>query len=183
MSRASFFSLFILIWSGGVFAQQNSFDRGARYYHRSDFEKAAKVYEEAAKSYADPRFRYNLGNTLFRLGNTADALKQYQLVNRESRDSGFRAMAMFNTGVVLQHTGAIHEAVAAYRKALLLAPQDTAIRKNLQLLMTTLARNQSSTPPPPSKKQPDLQSLRTRETDLQKKLIKKQSSPATEKDW
>jgi len=183
-NRQHLFLFSFLCSCSGLFAQQNTFEKGARYYHRSDFEMAANVFEKGATTYNDPRFRYNLGNALFRQGLSSDALQQYQLVFRESNDSALKASALYNSGVVLQHTGALQEAVAAYRQALLFAPKDSSIRKNLQLLMTALARNRSSTRPPQPQKQPDLQSLRTEETKLQKKLLKKQAKPALpEKDW
>lgn len=168
-------------------AQSDVFEKGAYYYQRSDFGKAAAFYQKGISQGKDARLYYNLGNCFFRLGKTKEALQQFDFGWKYTKDLSLQSSCLYNKGVILHQTGRLEEAVENYKKALLLTPDDASVRKNLQLGLTQLHARQNRSSLPPERRTTNtlnLQELRTQEMELQKRIQKKNSRPdISDKDW
>ena len=120
---------------------------GNRAYRHSDYERAAARYREAlANGRDDARLRYNLGIALLRLGETA-AARQHLSKALEARSPELRARAFYNLGNAIA-VGAsageeLRDAIDAYRRSLLLKPDQQDARWNLELAMQRLRKLES----------------------------------------
>jgi Ca-activated chloride channel homolog len=205
--------LFILAFSSGItcLSQTTNIVKGNRFYKDSAFDKAEEQYRKSISKKPTSAAQYNLGNTLYQKQKTEEAIQQFDETANSATDADVKAKALYNKGVVYHRNNKLDEAIAAYKDALRLTPDDAEIRKNLQIaLMAKRQQNpeqkpkeqkkkqeppkeekkkQEQKPPPPpkiSKKQAEqyLKSLNEKERQLQEKMQKKRPVPdQPEKDW
>lgn len=128
-----------------------------RAYRRGDYARAAERYRSALDRAADdaPRLRYNLGTSLLQLGELNAARGQLGAA-LAAQSPELRARAFFNLGNAharddsADRVESLREAIAAYRRALLLDPDDDDARWNLELAMRRLEEERSQGLPGPS---------------------------------
>ncbi len=124
-------------------------------------------YRAALDRAADeaPRLRYNLGTSLLQLEELEAARGQLGAA-LEAQSPELRARAFYNLGNAHARDGSadrvenLRDAIAAYRRALLLDPDDDDARWNLELAMRRLEEERSQglpgpTQSPPATQQPD----------------------------
>lgn len=125
---------------------------GSRLYREGEYARAAEAYREArARGDRSARTRYNLGTALLRLERYAEARGHLEAA-AAAGDSTVRQRASYNAGnaelepVFRGRTPeparreALSRAVARYRAALLLAPDDLDAKWNLELAQRLLER-------------------------------------------
>lgn len=102
-------------------------------FQKGDYQKAMVHYLEALedRNFADLLY-YNLGNLYFSLGEPETAKEAWDLVE-PGTDTELLYRIFFNTGLYYYEKGLYPEAYHAYRKALILRPQDTDAKINLEL--------------------------------------------------
>ncbi len=140
---------------------------GNRAFRRGDYVGAMERYRAALAAAADdaPRLRYNLGTSLLQAGELEEARQQLGTA-LEAQSPELRARAFYNLGNAhAQYSSAdrvesLRAAIAAYRRALLLDPNDEDARWNLELAMRRLEEERSQglsgpTPSPAAATQPD----------------------------
>ena len=177
-------------------------------YQKGDFQKAIQDYYQALKK--DPGSNtavYNLANALEKANQPDQAVQQYDQLIHDTRNPQLQSAAYYNKGVTLAKEKKLPDAIASFKKSLILEPDDVAARENLQKAINELkkqqqqqqqskqsARNQQKEP---SKSQPRnknslsrqrveqlLNALRDQEKELQKKLQQQKTSVVQpEKDW
>lgn len=127
---------------------------GNRAYRDGDYERAAELYREAlADGRDDARLRHNLGIALLRLGEVA-AARQHLSKALEARSPELRARAFYNLGNAMAVAASdrasagdgLREAIEAYRRSLLLKPDQEDARWNLELAMRRLQKLESLPP-------------------------------------
>ncbi len=133
-------TLFVFIFfSVNGFSQNvnNYIEKGNQFYQQKDFENAAKEYQTALNKSdgKNAAANFNLGNTFFKKGNSKDALKFYEQILANSNNKELQQNALYNKGVVYQKENKLPEAIEAYKKALLLNPNDEDARQNLQRIL------------------------------------------------
>jgi Ca-activated chloride channel homolog len=198
-----------LVYSFNCVAQTGDIMKGNRYYKDSAYDKAEEMYRKSISKKPTPSAQYNLGNTLYKKQKSDEAIKQFTATVAETDDEEVKAKALYNKGVVHHRNNQLEDAIAAYKQALRLSPDDAEIRKNLQLALRNQQQKnpeqkpkeqkkkeekpkeeekKKKQPPPPklSKKQAEqyLKSLSEKERQLQEKMQKKVGVPSQpEKDW
>jgi Ca-activated chloride channel family protein len=127
-------------------------ERGNRAYRSGDYEKAEERYRAALRRAGpDERLQYNLGTTLFQLGQSPEArLLLESALTAQSPE--LRARAFYNLGNVLAQSGTASEvnlpaAIEAYRRSLLLEPGRDDVRWNYELALQRLERLEQSRQP------------------------------------
>jgi Ca-activated chloride channel homolog len=192
------------------FSQTANIVKGNRYYKDSAFDKAEEEYRKSISKKPTPAAQYNLGNTLYQKQKTEEAIQQFDETASSATDAEVKAKALYNKGVVYHRNNKLDEAITAYKEALRLTPDDAEIRKNLQLALMAMRKQnpeqkpkeqkkkeekpkeenkkKEKQPPPPkiSKKQAEqyLKSLSEKERQLQEKMQKKRPIPSQpDKDW
>jgi Ca-activated chloride channel family protein len=120
---------------------------GNSLYHKRKFEDALGRYR-AAQRPGDPRPDFNSGDALYRLDNLDEAAQKFQRLAEDPKmPPQARSAAYYNLGDALVRKQDYAGAVAAYRRAVLLAPKDRDSRENLAVALRMLKH-----PPPPKKK-------------------------------
>ena len=194
----------LLFFTTSLFSQntnEKGVAKGNELYRTNDFKGASDAYLEVLKGdNKNTAATFNLANSLFRQQQYAEAAKQWEALTTSS-DPQLQAKAWYNKGVSeirLQNT---EQAIASFKKSLMLNNNDEATRENLQLALNELnkqkqnpnksTQNKQPTPPQnkqqPSKKQAEqqLNMLREEEKRLQKEVQQKKfrQDMGEEKDW
>ena len=134
-----------------VNAQQSdkAIRKGNEYYKMKQYDQARNEFSKIAETdslYETAQF--NLANTLYRLGKKDEALKIFDRIQADVKDSGFLSNLSYNEGVVYSSENDLEESIDAYQKALLLNPQDQQARDNLQKALLELKKKNE----PPEKR-------------------------------
>jgi len=120
---------------------------GNRLYGKRQYQDALARYRQAQRQ-DDARPDFNSGNAFYRLEDYDEAAERFQRLAEDQRSPrGLRAAAFYNLGDVLVRKQDYAGAVAAYRRAVVLAPQDADARHNLAVALRLLKN-----PPPPKQK-------------------------------
>jgi len=179
-------------------------EQGNKLYKEEQFDKAAEAYGKVlAKTPKSSIANYNLGNTLYRKNNAAEAEKMFDATIDNSDDKKIVSDAWYNKGVTLTQQKKLEESIEAYKQALRLNAADTLARENLVRALRELKKKQQQEQdekkkqkeqqekkkeqPKMTKQQVQqlLQALQEQEKKLQQKMQKmKIPSPSQpEKDW
>jgi Ca-activated chloride channel family protein len=119
---------------------------GNRLYNKRQFTQALERYR-AAQRPGDMRPDFNAGDALYRLEDLDEAAQKFQRMADDPKvPREARAAAYYNLGDVLVQKQDYAGAVAAFRRAVVLAPQDRDSRDNLAVALRMLKH-----PPPPKK--------------------------------
>lgn len=115
---------------------------GMEAEEKGDYETALKQYELAQKDFpSSAQLDFNRGHALHKLGRNEEAKQAFE--KALEHDKGELANKIhFNLGNVLAALDKKREAIAEYRQALRVKPNDTHARHNMEVLLKNL-------PPPP----------------------------------
>jgi Ca-activated chloride channel family protein len=117
-------------------------DEGRRQYTQGDHPAALKSFESAAASRpADSAAAFNLADALYKNGKYDEAAALFSSLGGKT-DSGLAGPARYNLGNSLFQKQDFQGAVRAYRDALRLMPGDADTRRNLELALRELKRQQ-----------------------------------------
>ncbi len=199
-------SISVLAFHSFVQAQQvDDIIREANdFYKQGEYDLAKKAYEDAlAKDSSNVIAKFNLANTIYRLGKTEDAVKSFDELAFKGRDADSKAKSYYNKGVALTNQKKLEESIDAYKNALRQDPNDKEARENLQKALLELKKK---TPPPPKKEdqkkkqqqnkqqqskmnqkeaEQKLKLLEQKEKELQQRLQQQKSKTGSggKKDW
>jgi len=200
-------SLFLMVTSIIVIAQPENatIAKGNKLYKEGKFEEAIAAYQQALQQNPENiTAKYNLAAARFRSSKFEEAQKDYEGVLEKTGDSKLKQKATYNNGVALTKQTKLDESIEAYKKALLLNPQDADTRFNLQKALEERhkqnkakeqpqqqkkqeKKKEPQKQPPASRKQIEqwMQSLRQKEQEVQQKMQqnKNRSVNKPEKDW
>jgi Ca-activated chloride channel family protein len=140
---------------------------------------------------------FNLGNTLYRKNNAADAEKMFESTIGNSEDKRMLSDAWYNKGVSLTQQKKLEESIEAYKQTLRFNPSDTLARENLVRALRELKKKQQQEQDEKKKKKEEqekkkeqpkmtkqqvqqlLQALQEQEKKLQQKCKNQVPSPAS----
>ena len=109
-------------------------DEGLDYYRNQEFEAAKNYYESIIlESDNNPEAQLGKGSSSFQLGDYDSAKGAFEQSLR-SNDNIIRSKALYNLGNTLYQNQKNEEALAYYRKALELNPDDKEAKYNYELL-------------------------------------------------
>jgi len=147
-----------VLFSLCAFAQQETKQmiRSANeLYKGQQYEQAESAYDKVLeRDRYNTTAKFNLANTYYRRSKKDDAVKAFDFLTSDGRDTDLREKSYYNKGVVLSKQEKLEEGIEAFKNALRLNPSDTAARENLQKAMMELKKKQ---PPPKEdpKKKPE----------------------------
>jgi Ca-activated chloride channel family protein len=134
-------ALAVMVWAGGADAITLRDDvhanlaRGNKYYDAGEHDKALQRYQEAEgldSTSAVPHF--NAGDALFRLGNYKDGAMEF-LKSAASETDSIKSMSYYNLGNTMYKANDLQSAVEAYKRSLLINPDDQDAKYNLELAL------------------------------------------------
>jgi len=142
---------FVLGFSSAAFAQNlfqkipPSVQHGMEAYKQERFEQAHEAFEEAQTQMpANAQLEFNRGTTLYKQEKYQEALQSFSRA-RELNADKLRGDIFYNMGNTYAAMGNTADAIASYRQALRMNPEDSMARHNLEFLLHQ--------PPPPQKPQ------------------------------
>jgi len=207
-TKVTILSLYLMVASVIAFAQPENavIAKGNKLYKEGKFEEAIAAYQQALQQNPEnTTAKYNLAAARFRNSKFEEAQKDYEGVVEKTGDSKLKQKATYNNGVSLTKQTKLDESIDAYKKALLLNPQDADTRFNLQKALEERhkqnkakeqqpqqqkkqeKKKEPQKQPPASRKQIEqwMQSLRQKEQEVQQKMQqnKNRSVNKPEKDW
>jgi Ca-activated chloride channel family protein len=205
MRLTGFLILFSFIAQAAMSQKDNrDLEQGNKLYKEQQYEKAAEAYEKVlVRAPKNTIASYNLGNTLYRKSNAAEAEKMFDATIDNSEDKRVVSDAWYNKGVTLTQQKKLEESIEAYKQALRLNPADTLARENLVRALRELKKKQQQEEEEKKKKKDEqqkkkeqpkmtkqqvqqlLQALQEQEKKLQQKMqkVKIPSPSQPEKDW
>lgn len=194
--------VFLLLFQH-VHAQQSNVEIkvGNDAYLKGDYKTAAEMYKKVLTREPNNLIaKFNLGNALIKQQDALSAEKYYDEVAMIETDPSIRSKALYNKGVAEIRAQKLIEAIDAFKKSLLLDPDDDQTRENLQKALNDLKQQQQQNSPQQKKQnkqkqQPKKQQtspemmeqkfneLQDKEKQLQKMLQRKPVNNQPEKDW
>ena len=121
-------------------------EQGNEHYESQEFEEALRAYTEAqVHSPEAPELYYDIGNVLYRQDDFAGAAEAYvrALGGAAPELSG---RAAYNLGNALYRQQSYQEAAREYRRALEVDPWDQDAKRNLELALRELSKQQNQPP-------------------------------------
>ncbi len=115
---------------------------GQKEYAKGNHPQALKAFERAAGARPDdPRTRFNLADALYQNGRYDQAVPLYRALGEDPR-SPLAGPARFNLGNSLYQKQDYTGAIGAYRQALTIDPEDMDTKRNLELALRALERQE-----------------------------------------
>jgi Ca-activated chloride channel family protein len=199
-------TLFMILCVSAAAAQDDKVlvKQGNEAYKKRDFPAAIEAYRKAAEMNPQNQAAiYNLGSALYKNGDSAKAVKTYDLAIKSAKEPVDKSNAYYNQGVVYQNGNHLPECIEAYKNALRINPNDEDARQNLQKALQkqkeqqkdkqdqSKSKNKDQSPKPqPSKlskqdAEDKLDALEQQEKNLHDKLKKVNANAVNkpEKDW
>lgn len=125
-------------------AEKQILRKGNDLFKQKRFVDAEVKYKKALKE--NPNYGtagYNLANAVYEQNRLEEALPQYELVANSSVATGTREKSFHNIGNVMMKNKQYDKAVDAYKKSMLLDPNDEETRYNLALAQKLLKDQQN----------------------------------------
>ncbi|MFZ1946532.1 MAG: tetratricopeptide repeat protein, partial [bacterium] len=113
-----------------------------KLYDKGEHDKALEAYREAQRAdstSAVPQF--NAGDALYKLGKYPEGAKEFIRAASSSTDS-VSAMSYYNLGNTAFRSNDYRAAVEAYKRALLIAPDDEDTKYNLEYALKMIQQQQ-----------------------------------------
>lgn len=112
-------------------------NKGLKAYEKGDAAEALLAFEKARKARPDsPVTRFNEAVAQVKAGKATEAIESFTALTREKNDLGFESH--YNLGNALLANQQLPAAVAAYRDALRIKPDDPRARRNLEIALRQL---------------------------------------------
>lgn len=122
------------------------------FYEKGIYEESLKGFLDAqVKKPDDPEISFNLGNTYYRMQKYEEAKNAYTIASQSDK-SEIVWQSHYNMGNVSYMQGKLEDAIAHYKKALEIKPEDEDTKNNLDFVRQEMKRrlnekqNQSENP-------------------------------------
>lgn len=153
MSNLSCHTKYLSLWILVILANFDSNGQSSRDHLKSgNTEYREGKYSESETSYRKSletaeaeesyRGRYNLGNSLYRLKKSEEAIQEYKNAIALTQDPAQKSKNFHNMGNTYMNMDQYQEAVNAYKQALRLNPKDEDTRYNLAYAQSKLIQQQ-----------------------------------------
>ena len=205
MLCCSFTTVFVIVLVGWIGGWTRSMNAGNDAYSRGNYDAAQAAFQQATLDKLDnPIAHYNLGTALYRQGKFREATRAFQVSllrnSEQTEDILNRSSILYNLGNAQFKVGDLTGAIASYKQALRLDPQDANAQHNLALALQLLrqqedlAQQQANKSTAPKTEPNDigraealrlLERFSENENRLRQKLLQQQrkSGYRREKDW
>jgi tetratricopeptide (TPR) repeat protein len=146
------FTYSLLLFTVLSFAQakqkkDKELEQGNKEFGRNNYVEAEADYRISKSKTARPSAAYNIGNAIYRQGQSAEAAYAYLDAIKGASTKQQKHMAFHNLGNIFMNEKNYQLAVDAYKNALRNNPADEQTRYNYALAKEMLKKN----PPPPQK--------------------------------
>lgn len=147
-------------------------NRGIKAYESGASAEALAAFEKARLARPTAVTRFNEAVAQAKAGKAPDAIETFTALSREQNDLGFESH--YNLGNALLGARQLPAAVAAYRDALRLRPDDARARRNLEIALRQMEQQKNDQK---QQDQEDKKDQKDQKKDQDKKDQQKQSQP------
>ena len=204
----SLLTVFVTVLVGWIDGWSRAVKAGNAAYVRGNYDEAQAAFQQATLGKPnDPVAHYNLGTALYRQGNFREAARTFQVSLSKYPEQSAKPIKsilsqssiLYNLGNAQFKVGDLTDAIASYKQALRLDPQDADAQHNLALVLQFLRQQedlaqQLSRNTAPKTESNDigraealrlLERFSENENRLRRKLLQQQrkSGYRREKDW
>jgi len=142
MKRLILLAFVLFVLAGCSASAERLNNRGNQAFASQDYDRALRDYLIAQAALPErPEPGYNAANTHYRQGDL-QAAEQRLLAAIQNAEDGLAQSAHYNLGNVYFKIGNYHQAVASYKEALRLDPNDMEAKHNLELALRRLQEEQ-----------------------------------------
>ena len=138
-----FISVFPLMVTDALYGESlySKIEKGSILYQDKKYDEALKSFVDAQiESPEEPTLKYNVANSHYKMKNYEEAVKNYQDVAASAQDIKLEEKSIYNIGNCMYRQGRLEEAVAYYKKALELDPDDQDAKYNLEFVREEIKR-------------------------------------------
>lgn len=124
----------LLLFSQFSFAQSNNeiIQSGNKLYKSGEYEKASEEFLKASENNPDFIPEYNRATALFRLKKSEEAIASLNKAREKAKLNSDLSDIYYNQGVIYQINENLPECIEAYKKSLIMNPNNEDARQNLQ---------------------------------------------------
>jgi Ca-activated chloride channel family protein len=166
--KTSMVMIFILLTMSGATAEAAGMQEGYDAYQEKKYEEALDHFIKAQiKAPDSPEVSYNIGNTLYRMGDFDSARHNFEKALK-SKEKDLRHKAHYNLGNALFRQGKLEEALENYTEASKIKPDDRHTRENIEFVkkvMEQLKQQQKENPSDQGTSPQDSEGEASREPD------------------
>lgn len=113
------------------------------HYERGEYEDALRLYREAqVREPGSPALHFNVGDALYKLGDLAAALEEFEKASLGDGEKEVRGRAFYNLGKTYFQQGQFPEAAEAFKQVLELDWKDRLAKLHLELALEQLEDRQ-----------------------------------------
>ena len=113
------------------------------HYERGEYEDALRLYREAQiREPGSPALHFNVGDALYKLGDLAAALEEFEKASLGDGEKGVKGRAFYNLGKTYFQQGRFSEAAEAFKQVLELDWKDRLAKLHLELALEQLEDRQ-----------------------------------------
>lgn len=202
MKKVSFILMLFFGCIGSYSMAQQSeetIQKGNKFYDQKNYTEAEKEFDkinEADSLY--PVAQFNLANTLYRQGRKDEAIKIFDQLSENGKNTSMLSKLYYNTGVIYSSQQMLEQSISAYENALLKNPNDQEARENLQKALLELKKRnspkqnnnqqqkqQSQSSLNQKQSEQKLKQLEQKEKEVRQRVQKESSnsSGSKQKDW
>lgn len=108
-------------------------NKANKLYKKENYEEAYELYKKASILYPDKEeIKFNLSDCAYKLKRYREAADGFARLSSQ-KDKGLREKSLYNLGNTFMEVGQFEDAINAYKQALLLKPNDTRAKRNLEI--------------------------------------------------
>jgi Ca-activated chloride channel family protein len=124
--------IFLNVGLNAQISSEFTAEKGNRSYNKKDYQRAKEFYEKASsKTPTNEKFKFNLGNSLYKLEKYDDAIEKYS----EIKDTKIQSKVLYNIGNSYYRKQDIEKAKEFYKRAILKDTSNEDAKFNLELLL------------------------------------------------
>jgi tetratricopeptide (TPR) repeat protein len=160
----------------------SSISKGNRYYDEGEHDKALNEYRRALEqdsANAVPQF--NAGDALYKMRNFQDGAQHFLKAASSSTDS-VSAMSYYNLGNTVFNAGDLQSAVEAYKRSLLISPDDQDAKYNLEYALRMIKQQEQQQDQEQDQEQDQQQSDQQNRQDQQQSQEQKDQQQQDQQD-
>lgn len=132
-----------LLWIFGQGNSKISIHKGNQSFENQDFDEASLYYLQSIEhNEKDFKAHYNLGNTLYKKKNYADAIAEYEKALKYAENNQEKQITLYNLGNAYLQNNNLQKAIEYYKQALKISPNNELVLNNLRIALKKQNENQ-----------------------------------------
>lgn len=113
-------------------------EKGLKFYNQKNFRDAIKYFKKAYKEDKNLKFKFNLGDSLYKLKKFDNSSNIFNSIAKKTEDLQLKEKSLYNEGVINYKNKKYKKALENFKLAIKLNPEDRDARVNYELTLKKL---------------------------------------------